>query len=216
MVFYLKLFMRSKLIIPSEPVFIKSINQAQKDSALNMMWHEIEKFVKDKKILEIDWSPYTTRWSDKKFLLENGFKIRKCVSNILNLTSSIEDLKAGLHKKHRNMIRKAEKMGMKVEESDDVNSYHKLSRDTYKRSGGEGPSYGMLKKLYDTLNPKGMCRIFFFTKYEDDILAAAFMLFCGERVYYYQGASAKKTFGASNLLHWEIIKKAKMEGYKMV
>lgn len=209
LVFHLKSSIRNKMIIPSEPVVMVE----QRLSIIEGIWNEIEKYSMDNNVIEVKLSPYTTRWEDEKFLLGKRFETRRHGSNILNLTKPISDLHAGLHKKHRNIIRKAEKMRMIVEEGNDLDLYYKLSEETYKRSGGKGPSYEFLKKLYENLNPKKMCRIFF-TKHENKILAATFMLFCGDRVYYFQGASAEKTYGASNLLQWEIIKKAKVEGYK--
>lgn len=216
LIFYFRIkylsYLANKLIVPSEPIIYE---KGREKEIIEILWEEVEKYAKRKNIIYIEWMNLVgSRWKDKEFLLKKGFsKVIKYNSYILDINKPIEELWENLHKKHRNAIRKAEKIGVTIEEENNLDTYYTLSKGTYKRSGLLGPSYKDLKAEWDNLNPKGMCHMFF-ANHDEKTLAAAFMLFYGDKVLYLHGASSGRTEGASNLLHWEIIKKAKTEGYK--
>ena len=200
----------SSINIPSEPLIVDKIRSK---TITKILWEEIER----KNPVYIQWLSYAnSRWKDAQFLKEKGFnKIIKYGSHILDIDKTEEDLWRGLNKKHRNVIRKAEKMDIVTEESNDIKCYHLLSEESYKKSGGKGPSYNRLKRIYTYLNPKGMCRVFF-AKKDDKIVAGAFMLLCGNRITYLHGATCKNPpTGAANFLHWKMIRLFKTEGFRL-
>ena len=194
--------------IPSEPLIFSE----KKEVVLDLLWNEIER----RKPIYVNWLSYaTSKWKDKQFLKDKGFnEIVKYGSHILDLNNSEEELWRNIHGKHRNVIRKATKERIIVGESKDIESYYYLSQETYKRSQARGPTYKSLSQVYSFLNPLGMCRVFF-AKKGDKLVAGAFMLLCGSRVIYWHGATCNNPpTGASNLLHWEMIKKFKSEDYR--
>lgn len=195
--------------ISSEPLIFSEI---KKEVTLNLLWNRI----KQRKPIYVNWLSYAnSKWKDKQFLKDKGFNdIVKYGSHILDLNKSEKELLKNIHGKHRNVIRKAEKEGIMIEKSNDIENYYCLSEETYKRSEGKGPTYIVLKRVYDCLNPSGMCRIFF-AKKNNKLVAGAFMLFCGSKVIYWHGATCNNPpTGASNLLHWEMIRRFKSEGYR--
>lgn len=202
-------FFTRTIDIPSEPLIIDETNG---ETIVDMLWQEVGR----RKPIYITWLNYAnSRWKDKQFLEGKGFnEIIKYGSHILDLSRSEEELWGGMHSKHRNVIRKAEKEGIIVEESSNTKNYYYLSEETYKRSRGKGPEYQTLKRVYDYLNPIGMCKVFF-AKQGDKLISGAFMLICGKKVTYWHGATCDDPpTGASNLLHWEMLKRFKNENYR--
>ena len=196
--------------IPSQPLII---DETRIEVIVGELWKEIE----HTKPIYVNWLSYAnSKWKDEQFLKKKGFnKIIKYGSHCLDIGKTEEELWGGLNKKHRNVIRKAEKMDIVTEERNDIKNYYLLSEESYKKSGGEGPSYDGLKRIHTHLNPKGMCRVFF-AKKDDKIVAGAFMLLCGNRITYLHGAACKNPpTGAANFLHWEMIRLFKAEGFRL-
>lgn len=200
----------SSINIPSEPLIM---DEMRPEIITEILWEGIEK----RNPVYVEWLSYAnSRWKNEQFLKKKGFnKIIKYGSHILDIGKTEEDLWRELNKKHRNVIRKAEKMGIVIEESNDIKNYHLLSEESYKKSGGSGPSHNRLKRVYTYLNPKRMCRVFF-AKKDDKIVAGAFMLLCGNRITYLHGATCKNPpTGAANFLHWKMIRLFKAEGFRL-
>jgi len=197
------------IIIPSEPIII---GEEKRLTILDKLWDTLSSLDP----IYINWlNKANCKWKDKEFLEAKGFnEIIKYGSHVLDLQKSEVELWNNIHGKHRNVIRKAEKEGVIVEESDDIGSYFCLSEQTYKRSGKNGPSYKYLHKLYNLFNPDRMCRIYF-ARDGDRLVSGAFIVACGERVTYLYGATCDDPpTGSSNYLHWEIIKRIKCESYR--
>jgi hypothetical protein len=202
-------FLSGRIYIPSEPLIM---DERRIQDVYKGLWYEIERM----KPIELSWLNYVgSRFNNREVLMTQGFdRIVEYGSHILNLLKSEEELWRGVHGKHRNVIRKAERDSIIVEESEDVKAYHTLSAETYKRSNGRGPSYKGLQAAYDCLGPTGMCRLFTIKK-DGNLISGAFMLVFGSRVTYWHGATCESPpTGASNLLQWEMIKKFKSEGYE--
>lgn len=200
----------SSINIPSEPLIV---DETMIKVIIDELWKEIE----HNKPIYVNWLSYAnSKWKDQQFLEEKGFsEIIKYGSHILDIGKTEEELWRELNKKHRNVIRKAEKMDIVTEESNDIKNYYLLSEESYNKLGGKGPSYDSLKRIYTHLNPKGMCRVFF-AKKDDKIVAGAFMLVCGNRITYLHGATCKNPpTGAANFLHWRMIQLFKAEGFRL-
>ena len=147
-----------------------------------------------------------------------GFnKIYSYSSVQIDLMKEEQEIFSEIHPKHRNKIRKAKKGGVKVFEDtslEGLKNYHKLAEITYKRSGKKPPSFGYLLNHFKALAEKRYLRIFFAEK-DGELQSSAICLVCPELAIYWHGASKNKPFpGASNLLHWEIMKRLKEEGVK--
>jgi lipid II:glycine glycyltransferase (peptidoglycan interpeptide bridge formation enzyme) len=203
-------FLAREINIPSEPI---CASDAEKGLIVDALWESLLRLHPS----YIVWlNKALCKWEARGFLENTGFdEIVKYGSYVVDLTQAEDGLWKNLHGKHRNNIRKAQKEGVKFEESEDVRNYFLMSEQTYARSEKKGPSLSFLKKLFEVLNPRGMCRMFF-AEHEGRLAAGAVIVQCGERATYLFGATRDRaTPGASNLLHWEIMMKLKSEKLKI-
>ena len=151
----------------------------------------------------IDPSAYPVRFS-------NTFDFGTC---IIDLYEDIPDICKMMHKKHRNIIRKAIKMHYYVIEDkkdESIDKFYNLVNDTYSRSGQFGHSMDYLK----TVLSSKYSRLFLCYSSEDILTAAALIIGDKKQAYYLHGGSITPSNGASNLLHWHIIKQLKDDGYE--
>lgn len=134
-------------------------------------------------------------------------------THIINLKDTLPNICNRMHKKHRTSIRKAIKMRYYVIESkgeEEITNFYHLVNKTYGRSGSYGYSLGYLK----TILSSQYSRLFLCYSIENELAAAALIIGDKEQAYYFHGGSITQSNGASNLLHWHIIKQLKHEGYE--
>jgi len=196
--------------IPSEPII-------GHDQNIQEVYFQMIKFLEYLRPISINWRNFgLSRLGNRDVLENNKFNIiQEYNAYIVDLNKSIESLWNSVHGKHKNNIRFAQNAGIIVEETNDIESYCKLSSITYRRSGKEGPSEIELHNFFNILFPSKMGRIFF-ARYKNKIMAGAFILCYGDRITYFKGVTANNPFrGASNLLHWELMQLFKAEGYKV-
>jgi len=209
LIFESKLPFLKTISIFSEPIIMV---EKEKDIIIDLLWDNIEK----RKPIFVEWLDYAnSKWGDKNFFINKKFdKIIEYGSYVLDLEKDNQVIWDAIDKKHRNVIRNAEKRGVIIKETTNIKKYYFLSQETYRRSMAAGPSFQAFKKVFDSLGSSNMCRIFFAEK-DGKIMAAAFMLLCGEKVTYWHGATSDNSIlGSSNLLHWHLIKKFKSKKFK--
>lgn len=133
-------------------------------------------------------------------------------SYVLDLSRSEEMLFSGIHSKHRNVIRKAEKDGLWV----DCNHCYiddciRIIENTYSRQGKSSSSdayYRNLSKLGERVD-------FWVVKKGADIQGCAILLWDNNTSYYMHGGSIDHpSTGALNYLHWQAILTMKNRGVK--
>lgn len=116
----------------------------------------------------------------------------------------------------RRRRRKAIQQGVQIFDGDDIKIFYKLNKMTFERQGMDIPySYEFIKNLYHSCKAHNAVKIFF-AKYEDKIIAANFLIFDENTVYYLMGGidSEYKSLGAMDLLQFEGIKFALCSGKK--
>jgi len=145
---------------------------------------------------------------------------------ILDLTKSEEQLLKDMHQKTRYNIRLAEKKGVKIKESQNIDDFWKLMKETTDRDGFRAHNKEYYERMLqiDPSTPlrsaqddkKKMNVKLYIAEYENKILVAGIFVFYGDTVTYLHGASThdNKNVMAPYLLHWEMIKFAKKSGYK--
>jgi len=135
---------------------------------------------------------------------------------ILSLDKSEEDLLADMHQKTRYNIRLGEKHGVTVRpmKEDEFDIFWQLVRETTERDQFRAHPRDYYKKMVAALGDK-MCQVWF-AEFEGRVIAANLMIFWGDAAVYLHGASSRenKNVMAPYLLHWEMIKKAKAEGFE--
>lgn len=136
------------------------------------------------------------------------------VINLKNKTE--EELLTDTRKTTRYLVRKAQGIGVRVKWSRDPKElpvFLDLLDETAQRQNfvGQGRSY--LTKQFAVLAEAGIARLVT-ASYEGRTLAAAIVMFYGDNASYVHGASITGgDIPASYLLQWEIVRKAKEEGF---
>jgi hypothetical protein len=134
-------------------------------------------------------------------------------SYIIDLSKSEDELFAGLHSKHRNVIRKAQKDGLVVLYGNEyMLDCFNLINETFARQGMLAPKIEYIKRL-TKLNDNVS---FVVVKLNDKIEGSAILLWNKEHsCYYLHGGSVHNSHGgAMNLLHWETMLRMKANGVK--
>lgn len=135
----------------------------------------------------------------------------------LDLTLSEEDIwKTQISSKNRNMIRKAEKEGVTIIESDDYETFKRLYDSTMTNLHAEA-FYFFNQSYYDefkqTFTDNSML---FLALYDREPIAGAMFMFSDDYAHYHLSGRDRdySRYAANNLLLWYAIKKAKERGCK--
>ena len=198
-------FKYREIRLETEPVFY--------DHADEMLAYLVEYCSENKYdniLFQTNMSNWTIDLSEYPIQFSNIFDFGTC---IIDLKEDISDICKMMHKKHRNIIRKAIKMHYYVIEDkrdEAISNFYTLVNETYSRSGQFGHSIEYLK----TVLSSKYSRLFLCYSSENILTAGALIVGDNKQVYYLHGGSITPSNGASNLLHWHIIKQLKDEGYE--
>ena len=137
---------------------------------------------------------------------------------VLDLDKSEEDLLSQMRKNTRYSIKKAQKLGVKVETSTsdkDIDLLYQLQMAAVKRHKFTPFSKEYFSKQLQTFKNHNQIQLFK-ASYQGQVLAISFIIFYGqEAVYHYSGSSNQlRHIPASYLLQWQAIKAAKKRGLK--
>lgn len=137
---------------------------------------------------------------------------------VLDLTQDLEDILKGMRKNTRYYIRKAEKDGVKITTSknlDDLEKFYKVYEDTVKRQAWNAYNFDYLRKEFEVFSREGNITIYF-AEYDGKIIAASlFIYYQGEVFYHHSGSLTEyQKIPASYLLQWKSIQDSKQKGMK--
>lgn len=194
-----------QLLLPTEP-FIYDEN-SDTSSFLNEVVSIVEKEGK------IDWIRQTGAEAMFMDVPKNSLFI-PFGNYVLDLSKSQDDLWPGIHSKHRNVIRRAEKSGVIVKSggTELLDDYIYADNMTMRRSNLPLVS----KEYYLQYIDKYRGYVNVFGAYMDgEIQSGAIILYNSSIGYYIYGATIDDAvLGSSNLLQWEIIKFLREKGVK--
>lgn len=135
-------------------------------------------------------------------------------SHVIDLENDLENLWKKVHSKHRNSIRKAEKseVYVKLGKHEILEDYLILDKETWARSGKKSYGSTFFENILDSMGENVLMVI----AYKDKEPQAGACYFLNhEMCYYMYGASADHTeSGATNYMHWEVIKYLQKLGVK--
>ncbi len=155
----------------------------------------------------------------------NKYKLKKTIdlqpgqTLLIDLSLSEEEILKAMQQKTRYNIRLAAKKGIKVIEAineatseTDFSDFWRLMKKTSNRDGFKIHSEAHYRNL---LVSSGGAIKLFFAQYQGQRIAAGLFAFYGDKVIYLHGASDNefRNLMAPYLLQFEIIKKAKLEGF---
>lgn len=138
----------------------------------------------------------------------------------IGLRATEEELLGGLEPKRRQRMRHGLRDGLRTEESDDVEAFHRLHVETAARQGFHPLSLEYLKAQWEVLAPLGMCRIMIASQGGVPVAAEWLTSFAGMRTCRLTGAiPAAPVPGARNatsVLIWAVIQQARRDGEHML
>lgn len=140
-------------------------------------------------------------------------------SLLVDLAVGEDEILGKMKPKGRYNIRIAQKSGVTVysgTERNELDRFIALYRETVARDGFEAKKDWYFERLLPILAKNGAGKIFI-ASHRDEPLAAALVVFWGDRAtYFYGGSSAKdRKMMAPYLLHWEIMRYAKRNGFRL-
>lgn len=125
---------------------------------------------------------------------------------VLDITMKEEQILSNMRKTTRYLIKKAEKIGVKITESDDIRDFMSLYEITAKQHGFV--KHRGIPEEFKIFSRNGQAKLLV-AKYQDNILASALILFFENQAIYHHGASVTTNIPASYLLQWQAIRLAK-------
>lgn len=192
-------------------------------SWFDFFWQELKKIGKTHGLAFLRISPILDDTQEiKKEFTKRGFRDSPIhnmdgeVAWVLDLKGKSEDeLLAGMRKTTRYLVRKALKIGVKVQTSDDpaaFQAFTRLYRETAQRQHFM-PHRG-IEEEFQILGQENKLKLFI-ASYEGEVLAAALIVFYGNQaVFHHSGAKLfNNDIPASYLLQWEAIREAKRLGF---
>ncbi|MGE5041373.1 MAG: lipid II:glycine glycyltransferase FemX [Candidatus Levyibacteriota bacterium] len=159
----------------------------------------------------------------KKLFKKLGFKtspmhLHAELTNQLDISKTEEELLAHMRKATRYEIKKAQKLGVRVEESMNskaIQKFYNLQLETARRQKFIPFSYVFLKEQFDVFAKEGKA-ILYSSFMDRKLLAQAFIIFYGNEAVYHYGASTEdgRKFPGAYLIQWHAILEAKKRGIK--
>lgn len=132
---------------------------------------------------------------------------------LISLEGGEADWLARMKQKTRYNIRLAEKKGVVVRESQDLDTFYQLMQVTGQRDGFGVHSPDYFRRAHALFHPQGMCALLV-AEYEGRPLAGLMVFARGTRAWYFYGASndEERNRMPTYLLQWEAMRWAKARG----
>jgi lipid II:glycine glycyltransferase (peptidoglycan interpeptide bridge formation enzyme) len=139
-------------------------------------------------------------------------------TRIIDIAQDEPAILAQMHRKCRQSISKAERLGVRVVDADGsrLDAFHAIHTDAMRRAGIVPRTIGTYRRMWDTLAPRGMARLLFAeVAATGEAVATLFLVGCGPRVTdLYGGTTAEGGRSRANyLLKWEAIRRCRTAGY---
>jgi peptidoglycan pentaglycine glycine transferase (the first glycine) len=132
---------------------------------------------------------------------------------VVDLQGDDEAILSRMKQKTRYNIRLAQKKGVVVRPSTDLDTFQHLMEITGERDefGIHSPDY--YRRAYELFHPRGACELLV-ADYENEPLAALMVFSAGQRAWYLYGASSDKhrDHMPTYLLQWEAMRWARTQG----
>ncbi len=172
----------------------------------------IDDYLRDNKIVKLKYTNYYGAGISPE-LFHTAAAKEFCMA-IIDLEQSEEQLWDRVHSKHRNSIRKAEKSGVTIAVSEDIDAFIDLMRVTYEgQEGKSAPNYDYIKAQYSLYAPQENA-ILYIAYHEGVAYNGAMVTLLGDTAYYAFAGTVKNPWAAGNLTQWFILKDLKAKGLK--
>ena len=140
-------------------------------------------------------------------------------SRLIHLERPSEDIWNDVHRKARQSVNKAKRLGVRVVESDGTRlaDFYRVHAGTAERAHFIPRAESSFREMWSALAPNGMARLFFAEKMETgEAVATLFLVTCGSRAFDLYGGTTSEGDGlrANYVLKWEVIERAREAGAK--
>jgi lipid II:glycine glycyltransferase (peptidoglycan interpeptide bridge formation enzyme) len=138
-------------------------------------------------------------------------------SRVIDLDRPTEEIWNDVHRKARQSVNKARRLGVRVVESDGsrLGDFYRIHAGTAERARFIPRAESSFREMWSALAPKGMARLFFAEKEESgEAVATLFLVTCGPRAFDLYGGTTGEGDGlrANYVLKWEVIERAREAG----
>jgi len=195
----------SYLYCPRGPFF----SDDYKKKALELLMVKIKSIAKEEKAIFFRLEPL----KEMEFISSNlrVDSIQPSQTAILNLDIPNSDILEKMHSKTRYNIHLAQRKGVVIEESKNIDSFWDLLKQTTQRENFRSHPLAYYQKLLNCSFTK-----LYLAKYKDKVLAAHLIIFFNKTAFYVHGGSSRefRQVMAPHLMHWHVIKEAQENGYK--
>ncbi len=209
------------LYLPYGPI----LPEKNREEALQKITKFLKKFAKENKYNFVRVSPFIDETDDlKKIFKKNGYRnapihILAETTWILDVQKSDEELLMNMKKNHRNLIRRCEKKGVKIEKTSDIKNlekFNKLHEETAKRHDFHRFSDEYVKKEFSVFNNDKEVILFNAYLPNGQLDSSSIMMFYGNMACYRHSGSLNldNKLPTSYLIQWEAIKEAKKRGMR--
>jgi lipid II:glycine glycyltransferase (peptidoglycan interpeptide bridge formation enzyme) len=150
-------------------------------------------------------------------LMKSPRPIQPMFTVVADLTQTQDRLMDAMHHKHRYNVGLAERKGITVEESNNIDAFLKLLTATAEREGFRAHNPFYYQKLLNAFSGNGALHTRLFTaSHGGEPVAAAMMMEHGRTAHYLHGASDRehRALMAPHLLHWTMMKQYKQRGFQ--
>ena len=156
-------------------------------------------------------------WLDRAVMEAAGFQVDENVTHLCHIPNDVDAAFATLRSEARNRVRKAEKNGVIVEQTDDpavVDHFYDQFGEVYGKQGMVRP-WGVERprSLFERLRPAGRMLALWARK-DDEVLAAGLFPFDDRCIYFWGAASWLRVqhLSPNEALQWAVIKFAAERG----
>jgi lipid II:glycine glycyltransferase (peptidoglycan interpeptide bridge formation enzyme) len=181
-------------------------------------WEEVNAFCQNNRIflLKIEpdvWQSQSTNVikNDSHRIVGRPVQPRRTI--VVNLDGNEDVWLSRMKQKTRYNIRLAEKKGVIVQSSDNLNLFYELLKTTGRRDKFGIHAQGYFQRAYELFSPGDQC-VLLVASYEGNPLAAIIVFRQGKRAWYFYGASnnEERERMPTYLLQWEALRWAKQGG----
>ncbi len=209
------------LYVPHGPeIYLDQIPGGLKNE-IEQFFSHIKNIAREQKSIFIKFEPLQDSIVELIYgtgLKKSSKEIQAPKSVVVDLDKSEEELLANMHNKTRYNIRVAEKHGVEVDPSADIDTFLKLLKKTAERQKFHTHSANYYKKLFEFFREGNEIKSdLLFANYNGKAIAGGLYLTSGDVCHYLHGGSdyEHRELMAPYALHWEAMKYLKQQGIKL-
>jgi len=200
------LFARTALV-PDEPAILDRPTEV-----LPALLQAVENELARLRVVAVTWRAEMPRHLRAEDLIRRGYVVKPHGVGILELPSTVEDLESHLHRSARKQIRKAERLGVRIDIANGPELLLPLLDRSFRRAGLPTRNHRYVRLMHRLL--KG--EVLVASREGHNIAALLWAAFGETGLNIFHGRDDGATEGASNLLHRELFARAIARGVRVL